>query len=63
MSEDERSLIEQAMARLATISRQDDADAIAKAIEVVDASTQDFAAKRMDNSIRLALTGQSVDSI
>lgn len=63
LSEDERSLIEQAMARLATMSCQDDADAIAIAIEVVDASTQNFAAKRMDNSIRLALTGQSVDSI
>ncbi|WP_394392380.1 Fe-S protein assembly chaperone HscA [Shewanella woodyi] len=63
LTESERSDIEQAMASLARISSQDDADAIEKAIEALDASTQDFAAKRMDNSIKLALKGQSVDSI
>jgi molecular chaperone HscA len=63
LSEDEHSLIKQGMANLAQISSQDDTDAIEKAIEAVDASTQNFAAKRMDNSIRLALKGQSVDNI
>ncbi|MBW8186500.1 Fe-S protein assembly chaperone HscA [Shewanella nanhaiensis] len=63
LTESERSDIEQAMANLSQISSQDDADAIEKAIEALDASTQDFAAKRMDNSIKLALKGQSVDSI
>ncbi|GGI96813.1 chaperone protein HscA [Shewanella hanedai] len=63
LTKDEQNLIEQSMAALAQISSQDDADAIEKAIEAVDASTQDFAAKRMDNSIKLALKGQSVDSI
>ncbi|ABV37474.1 2-alkenal reductase [Shewanella sediminis HAW-EB3] len=63
LTADERNAIEQSMAVLVEVGGQDDADAIEKAIEALDASTQDFAAKRMDNSIKLALKGQSVDSI
>ncbi|WP_394146979.1 Fe-S protein assembly chaperone HscA [Shewanella atlantica] len=63
LTADERNAIEQSMAVLVEVGAQDDADAIEKAIEALDASTQDFAAKRMDNSIKLALKGQSVDSI
>jgi len=63
LGDGERLDIEQKMANLAQISSHDDADAIEKAIEVLDVSTADFAAKRMDNSIRLALKGQSIDSI
>ncbi|AQS38715.1 Chaperone protein HscA [Shewanella psychrophila] len=63
LSEDERVTIEKSMAELAQVAAQDDTDAIETAIETLDACTQDFASKRMDNSIRLALTGQSVDSI
>lgn len=59
----ERAVIEANMANLTQIASQSDTDAIEKAIETLDACTQDFAAKRMDNSIRSAFKGQSVDSI
>ncbi|GIU15468.1 MULTISPECIES: Fe-S protein assembly chaperone HscA [unclassified Shewanella] len=63
LSDEERTAIQADMASLAQIASEDDADAIEKAIEALDTATQDFAAKRMDNSIRLALKGQSVDNI
>ncbi|WP_025822283.1 Fe-S protein assembly chaperone HscA [Shewanella marina] len=63
LSSDERLAIDNAMASLAQTAAEDDADAITKAIEAVDKQTQDFAARRMDNSIRAALKGQSVDNI
>ncbi|QYJ84773.1 Fe-S protein assembly chaperone HscA [Shewanella mesophila] len=55
--------IEQGMAHLAQTAAQSDVNAIEKAIEALDDASQTFAAKRMDNSIRLALKGQSVDNI
>ncbi|MER3609357.1 Hsp70 family protein, partial [Klebsiella pneumoniae] len=39
----------------------DDADAIKEAIKNIDTQTQEFAARRMDQSVRIALKGQSVD--
>ncbi len=63
LSEQERSAIDAAMADLANLAGGEDADAITKAIEALDVKTQEFAARRMDNSIRQALAGQSVDQI
>lgn len=63
LSAEEASAIEQGMANLVQTAAQGDADAIEKAIEALDNASQTFAAKRMDNSIRLALKGQSVDNI
>lgn len=63
LSAEEAAAIEQGMAHLAQTAAQGDADAIEKAIEALDNASQTFAAKRMDNSIRLALKGQSVDNI
>ncbi|QIR14263.1 Fe-S protein assembly chaperone HscA [Shewanella aestuarii] len=59
----ERTALEAAIANLAQIARADDVDAIEQAISKLDEQTQDFASRRMDNSIRAALTGQSVDNI
>ncbi|MCE9684926.1 Fe-S protein assembly chaperone HscA [Shewanella sp. AS16] len=59
----EREAIDAAMTQLVLVAGQDDTDAITKAIEALDAQTQEFASKRMDNSIRAALKGQSVDNI
>ncbi|NMH64381.1 Fe-S protein assembly chaperone HscA [Shewanella salipaludis] len=59
----EREAIDAAMTQLVVVAGQDDTDAITKAIEALDAQTQEFASKRMDNSIRAALKGQSVDNI
>ncbi len=63
LAADELSAIQGAMASLAQLADEKDTDAIEQAIEALDAATQDFAAKRMDNSIKLALKGQSVDNI
>lgn len=49
--------------QLQVVSELDDSDAIKKHIKIVDNMTQEFAAKRMDRSIRQALTGHKVDDI
>ena len=63
LSEDELKTISDAMAELASLAGGEDTDAIQAAIERLDGHTQEFAARRMDNSIRAALKGQSVDTI
>lgn len=63
LTTDERQQINAMMAQLAQVAGNDDADAIKIAIERLDEHTQDFAAKRMDNSIRVAFKGQSIDKI
>ncbi|MDB2386742.1 Fe-S protein assembly chaperone HscA [Shewanella sp.] len=63
LTTDELNGIQGAMTSLAQLAGGQDTDAIEKAIEALDTATQDFAAKRMDNSIKLALKGQSVDNI
>ncbi|MCX8656171.1 Fe-S protein assembly chaperone HscA [Gilliamella sp. B2894] len=49
--------------QLQAVSELDDSDAIKKHIKIVDNVTQEFAAKRMNRSIRQALTGHKVDDI
>ena len=49
--------------QLQAVSELDDSDAIKKHIKIVDNMTQEFAAKRMDRSIRQALAGHKVDDI
>ncbi|MDI5833771.1 Fe-S protein assembly chaperone HscA [Shewanella xiamenensis] len=63
LTSDERQQIDTVMAQLVHVAGGDDADAIKNAIEILDEHTQDFAAKRMDNSIRVAFKGQSIDKI
>ncbi|UML91982.1 Fe-S protein assembly chaperone HscA [Shewanella xiamenensis] len=63
LTSDERQQIDTVMAELVHVAGGDDADAIKNAIETLDEHTQDFAAKRMDNSIRVAFKGQSIDKI
>ncbi|PSS72590.1 Fe-S protein assembly chaperone HscA [Shewanella algae] len=63
LSQEERALVDRAMADLSETAANGDVDAIKAAIEAVDAQTREFAARRMDNSIRAALKGQSVDNI
>ena len=55
--------LQDAMAALANTAKGDDTQAIKNAIEVVDKASQDFASRRMDESIQQALAGQSVDDI
>ncbi len=63
LSAAERVEIDTAMAALSAAAAGDDTDAIEQAIKNVDKQTQDFAARRMDESIRKALKGHSVDEV
>ncbi|ABN61886.1 Fe-S protein assembly chaperone HscA [Shewanella baltica] len=63
LNADERGQIDATMVNVAQVAAGDDADAIKLAIEKLDEQTQDFAARRMDNSIRVAFKGQSIDNI
>lgn len=63
LSDTELAQIKQAMAELKQASAGDDEKKIKLAIEALDIATSEFAARRMDQSIRAALTGQSVDKV
>ncbi len=63
LNETERAVIDAAIAALAAAAQLDDTSAIANEIKNVDKQTQEFAARRMDLSIRTALTGHSVDEV
>jgi molecular chaperone HscA len=61
LSRDERAVIDAALAALHSVRTGADTAAIKKAITVVDNATQAFAARRMDASVRAALTGHRLD--
>lgn len=63
LSAAERQAIDQAAAQLSAAAQGDDADAIEQAIKNTDKQTQEFAARRMDQSVRRALKGHSVDEV
>ena len=63
LTEQELLTINQAINELAKISMTNDTDGIEKAIETLNHSTAEFAERRMDASIRTALSGQTVDNI
>jgi len=63
LAADERSAIDAALASLAQLRQGQDAEAIKAGIAVVDQSTSEFAARRMDASIRKALQGQQIDKV
>ncbi|QOL25392.1 Fe-S protein assembly chaperone HscA [Thalassotalea sp. LPB0316] len=63
LSEQELNDIKQAITELAKISQGSDTDAIEAAIEQVNQQTATFAERRMDSSIKTALSGHSVDEI
>ncbi|EOC0862601.1 Fe-S protein assembly chaperone HscA [Cronobacter muytjensii] len=63
LSATERAAIDDAMTQLRAAADGDDARAIEDAIKNTDKQTQEFAARRMDESIRQALKGHSVDEV
>lgn len=63
LSEQERTALLQVIETLIALRNGDDADAIEDGIKQTDKASQDFASRRMDKSIRQALSGQSVDDI
>ncbi|MCQ4968713.1 Fe-S protein assembly chaperone HscA [Atlantibacter hermannii] len=63
LSAAERQVIDEAATALAQAAEGDNVDAIENAIKNVDKQTQEFAARRMDASVRQALKGHSVDEV
>ncbi|MDN3717092.1 Fe-S protein assembly chaperone HscA [Vibrio breoganii] len=63
LSEQERTALLKVIEDLIALRNGDDADAIEDGIKLTDKASQDFASRRMDKSIRQALSGQSVDDI
>ena len=63
LDDDELSAVKNAIISLEQLKQQDDSLAIKQGIKALDLATQEFAARRMDKSIRSALAGHSVDDI
>lgn len=63
LSAAERTIIDEGIAQLSAVAEGDDTDAIEQAIKNLDKQTQEFAARRMDKSVRTALKGHSVDEV
>ena len=63
LGEAERAQIDAVVNRLEQLREGDDAQAIKQAIDAVAKATEEFAARRMDRSIRQALEGKSVDDV
>jgi molecular chaperone HscA len=60
---DERQAIERAMAALATLAAGRDAGAIRQGIEALDASSKEFASRRMNQALARSMTGRSVAEV
>lgn len=63
LNEDEKTAIDKVVDTLIESVEGTDPVAIENAIKLLDKQTQNFAARRMDSSIRQALAGHSVDEI
>jgi molecular chaperone HscA len=63
LSAEERGAVDQAIAALRRVSDGADADAIKATVDALAHATDEFAARRMDRSIRAALAGRRVDEI
>ena len=63
LSESEKATLVKVIESLIELRNGDSADAIEQGIKDADKASQDFASRRMDKSIRSALSGQSVDDI
>jgi molecular chaperone HscA len=63
LSEQERRDIEDLLASLRTTAQGSDHQAIKEAVEALARGTEEFAARRMDRSVRAALAGRKLDEI
>ncbi|HAY28586.1 MAG TPA: Fe-S protein assembly chaperone HscA [Candidatus Accumulibacter phosphatis] len=63
LSDDERSRVEEDIRRLEGAARGDNRRQIMLAIDDLEADTKDFAARRMDKSIRQAFAGRNISDI
>ena len=60
---EDREALSQGIAQLKRLREGDDHKAIAKGVEVLSAASDEFAARRMDDGVRRALSGHSVDEV
>lgn len=63
LNDEELSAVKNALVLLEQLQQQDDSLALKQGIKALDAATQEFAARRMDKSIRSALAGQNIKDI
>ncbi len=63
LSSQERSEIDQRIAHLRESAKGSDHHAIKAALDALAQGTEDFAARRMDRSVRAALTGKKLDEV
>ena len=63
LDEAQRTNIESLISQLQAAALGEDRSAINAAINALDAGTRDFAARRMNESIRRAFAGQRVDAL
>jgi molecular chaperone HscA len=63
LTPDERNLIERLVAEVSAHLQGSDADAIHAATEALIEGTDEFAARRMDRSIRAALAGRTIEEL
>jgi molecular chaperone HscA len=63
LNEQEQQDLIKTVERLIELRNGDDADAIEQGIKETDKASQEFASRRMDASIRTALSGHSVDEL
>ncbi|MEH8096800.1 Fe-S protein assembly chaperone HscA [Gallibacterium anatis] len=61
LNEQELAEVRMAVEKLEQLQHQEDSQKIAEGIKQLDQATRNFAAKRMDNSIKQALAGHSVE--
>jgi molecular chaperone HscA len=63
LSEEERAYVDAQMQALRDIAARGDADAIRGAVKALADGTEEFAARRMDRSVRSALAGKRLDQV
>lgn len=63
LANDEKTAIEAEIQRLQSIAATDDATAIHNGVEALNHATEDFAAKRMDASVKKAISGKELNTL
>lgn len=63
LDDDERTQVDALVAELAAVTRADTLEAIETATKALAAATDEFAARRMNKSIRRALAGRKLDDV
>ena len=63
LDDDERSAVDAALANLRAAVNGDDTKALREGLDALTRATDEFAARRMNKSIRSALTGHNVDEL